>query len=80
MGGKVQWLSKREDSNKSRCAAEIPEAAHRAGMKSIGISTVNSIEEILTLNGVVEAKEDFAELKPDELIIRHLQKAERAGL
>jgi len=48
------------------------EAAHRAGMKSIGIATVNSIEEILRLDSVVEAQKDFAGLKPQELIERYL--------
>ena len=44
------------------------EAAHRAGMKSIGIATVNSIEDILKLESVVEAHDDFTNLKPQNLI------------
>jgi beta-phosphoglucomutase len=48
------------------------EAASRAGMKSIGIATVNSIETILQQNSVVEAHQDFSNLKPQELITRHL--------
>ncbi len=48
------------------------EAAHRACMKSIGIATVNSIEEILRLDSVVEAAADFTSLKPRELIEKHL--------
>ncbi len=48
------------------------EAAHNAGMKSIGIATVNSIEEILKLDSVVEAHEDFTNLEPDELVEKYL--------
>ncbi len=47
------------------------EAAHRAGMKSIGIATVNSIDEILKLDSVVEAHDDFTELKPQNLIEKY---------
>jgi len=48
------------------------EAAHRAGMRSIGIATVNSIEEILQLDSVVEAHADFSGLKPQDLIERYV--------
>lgn len=48
------------------------EAANRAGMKSIGIATVNSIEDILKLDSVVEAHKDFRHLKPQELIEKYL--------
>ncbi len=48
------------------------EAAHRAGMKSIGIATVNSIEDILKLDSVVEAHKNFSNIKPQELIERYL--------
>lgn len=48
------------------------EAARRAGMKSVGIATVNSIEDILQFDAVVEAHADFSELKPDVLIEKHL--------
>ena len=48
------------------------EAAHRAGMKSIGIATVNSIEEILQQNSVVEAHKDFSSLNPQQLIEKYL--------
>ena len=48
------------------------EAAARAGMKSIGIATVNSIEDILKLDSVVEAHNDFSELNPRQLIEKHL--------
>lgn len=44
------------------------EAAHRAEMKSIGITTVNSAEEILKIDSVVEAHADFSDLNPKDLI------------
>jgi beta-phosphoglucomutase family hydrolase len=47
------------------------EAAHRAGMKSIGIATVNSIEDILKLDSVVEAHDDFVKLKPQNLVAKY---------
>lgn len=50
------------------------EAAYRAGMKSIGIATVNSIGEILQQNSVVEAHKDFTNLNPQELILKYVQK------
>lgn len=48
------------------------EAAHAAGMKSIGITTVNSAEDILKMNSVMEAHEDFTSLKPKDLIEKYL--------
>ena len=48
------------------------EAAHRARMKSIGIATVNSIEDILKLDSVVEAHMDFSGLRAQELIERYV--------
>lgn len=48
------------------------EAAHRAGMQSIGIATVNSIEDILQIDSVVEAHQDFFGLKVQELIERYV--------
>ncbi len=48
------------------------EAAHRARMQSVGIATVNSIKEILRLDSVTEAHNDFLTLKPQELIARYL--------
>lgn len=50
-------------------------AAYNAKMRSIGIATVNSIEEILDLDGVVEAKRDFVELNPAELVKKYLLKS-----
>lgn len=48
------------------------EAARRAGMKSVGLATVNSIEDILKLAAVVEARADFNDWKPRELIEKYL--------
>lgn len=48
------------------------EAAHRAGMKSIGIATVNSVEDILKLDSVVEAHLDFTQMDPAELVEKYL--------
>ncbi len=48
------------------------EAAYRAGMKSIGIATVNSIADILPLNSVVEASVNFTNLKPQEIVEKYL--------
>lgn len=48
------------------------EAAHRAGMKSIGIATVNSVNSILQLDSVVEAHDNFLNLNPQKLIEKHL--------
>ena len=55
------------------------EAAHNAKMKSVGIATVNSIEDILELSGVVEAKRDFTELKPADLVGKYLLQSKKAG-
>ena len=48
------------------------EAANRAGMKSVGIATVNSIEDISLLPSVVEAKLDFIQLDASALIEKYL--------
>lgn len=48
------------------------EGAHRAGMPSIGIATVNSVEEISKLDSVVEAHLNFTELNPQTLIEKYL--------
>lgn len=48
------------------------EAAHTAGMQSIGIATVNSIEDILQIDSVVEAHKDFFGLNAQELIERYV--------
>lgn len=49
------------------------EAAHRAGMVSIGITTVNSAEDILKLDSVIEAHADFTQMRPEELIEKYSQ-------
>ncbi len=48
------------------------EAASRAGMKSIGIATVNSIANILRLDSVLEAHDNFLDLTPQNLVERYL--------
>lgn len=48
------------------------EAANRAGMKCVGIASVNSVEDILKLDSVVEAQQDFSFWKPQELIEKYL--------
>jgi len=55
------------------------EAAHRAGMKSVGIATVNSIEDILRHDSVVEAHDDFTKLNPLELTEKYLSLEEYAS-
>ena len=44
------------------------EAAKRAGMKAIGITTVNSYDEIMQTDGVVEAHANFEGLDPDRIV------------
>jgi beta-phosphoglucomutase len=48
------------------------EAAHRAGMQSIGIATVNPIELILEQKSVVEADDNFVKLNPKNLVEKYL--------
>ncbi len=48
------------------------EAARRAGMKAIGITTVNSAETILNLEGVVEAHSDFTQLNVQRVVEEYL--------
>lgn len=48
------------------------EAARRAGMKSVGIASVNSIEDMLKLASVVEARDNFNTINPAKLIEKHL--------
>lgn len=56
------------------------EAAHRAQMKSIGITTVNSAEDILKMDSVVEAHADFTNLNPQALIEKYLTVKSKMGL
>ena len=44
------------------------EAAKRAGMKAIGITTVNSYDEIMRSEGVVEAHANFEGLDADRIV------------
>jgi haloacid dehalogenase superfamily, subfamily IA, variant 3 with third motif having DD or ED/beta-phosphoglucomutase family hydrolase len=46
------------------------EAAKRAGMKAIGITTVNSADEVLKAEAVIEAHSDFLGLHPGDLARR----------
>lgn len=48
------------------------EAARRANMKAIGIATVNSIEEMMKAETVVEAHKDFTSLDPQEIVMRYV--------
>ena len=48
------------------------EAAKRAKMVAIGITTVNSAEEMFKLDLVAEAHADFGNLDPADLIERYL--------
>lgn len=48
------------------------QAAHRAGMVSVGITTVNSAEDILKLDSVVEAHADFTQMRPRELVEKYV--------
>ena len=48
------------------------EAAHRAGMRSVGIATVNPVEDILKRHSVVEAHKDFLDLKPETLVEKYI--------
>lgn len=47
------------------------EAARRAGMKAVGITTVNSAEEISKAEAVVEAHPNFVGLDPADLIDKY---------
>lgn len=48
------------------------EAARRAGMSSIGITTVNAAEELLKIQSVVEAHPSFVGLEPVRLVEKYL--------
>ncbi|HLA95904.1 MAG TPA: HAD family phosphatase [Pyrinomonadaceae bacterium] len=48
------------------------EAARRANMKAIGIATVNSIDDIMKAEAVVEAHLDFEGLDPREIVERYV--------
>ena len=48
------------------------EAARRAGMVAIGLTTVNSADEIMKTGSVAEVYADYTGLRPEELISRYL--------
>ena len=48
------------------------EAAKRAGMIAIGLTTVNSAEDIMRTGSVAEVHPDYTEIRPDELISKYL--------
>ncbi len=48
------------------------EAAKCAGMKAIGIATVNSIEDIMACDAVVAAYDDFSALRAREVVEKYL--------
>jgi beta-phosphoglucomutase family hydrolase len=53
------------------------EAAHRAGMKSIGLATVNSVEDILKQPSVVAAHKDFRDMSATAVLSRFLNEEDR---
>jgi beta-phosphoglucomutase family hydrolase len=48
------------------------EASRRAGMKAVGVTTVNTADELLKLDAVVEAVPNFEGLNPGDLVEKHL--------
>lgn len=48
------------------------EAAKRAGMTAVGLTTVNSADDIMRTGSVVEVYEDYTSMRPDELISKYL--------
>ena len=48
------------------------EAAKRAGMQSVGLTTVNSAEEIMRTGTVVEVHSDYSSMQPGELVAKYL--------
>ena len=48
------------------------EAAKRAGMLSIGLSTVNSTEDIMQTAMVEEVHADYTDMRPEELVAKYL--------
>lgn len=55
------------------------EAAHRAGMKSVAITTVNYRKDLENLPSVVEVIDDFTKITPLGLIEKHLSLASGAN-
>ena len=48
------------------------EAARRAGMRAIGLSTVNTAIEILATGTVAEVRADYTSMRPDELVAKYV--------
>ena len=48
------------------------EAAKRAGMRAIGLTTVNSAVEIMRTGSVLEAHADYRSMRPEELVEKYL--------
>ena len=48
------------------------EAAKRAGMQVIGLTTVNSADDIMRTGSVVEVHPDYTSLRPKELVEKYL--------
>jgi beta-phosphoglucomutase family hydrolase len=48
------------------------EAARRAGMKAVGLTTVNSAEDIMATGTVEAVYTDYTTIRPDELIAKYL--------
>lgn len=49
------------------------EAAKRAGMAAIGLTTVNSAEDIMRTGSVAEVHADYSSIRPQDLILKYLQ-------
>lgn len=48
------------------------EAAKRAGMRAIGLTTVNSAVDIMRTGSVLEAHADYRPMRPEELVEKYL--------
>jgi len=48
------------------------EAAKRAGMQAIGLTTVNTAEEIMKTGTVAEVHSDYTNMHPEELALKYL--------
>lgn len=48
------------------------EAAKRAGMKAIGLTTVNSADDIISTGSVTEVHNDYTTMQPEELIAKYI--------
>ena len=48
------------------------EAAKRAGMMAVGITTVNTADEMIKTGSVAETHSDYTTMSPDVLIAKYL--------